>query len=59
MTKLLPLYKEKFNFTEGNNSVWTSYSSALQGLVDDKLDLGKGHFFLDNKLFSKQMKKII
>ena len=39
MTELLPMYKDKFNFTM-ENETWSRYSKVIEGLVEDKLDFG-------------------
>ena len=39
MTELLPMYKDKFNFSI-ENETWNKYSDVIQGLVEDKLDFG-------------------
>ena len=48
MTELLPIYKDKFNFTM-ENETWSKYSAVIQGLVEDKLDFGMITCFIQRK----------
>ena len=48
MTELLPIYKDKFNFTM-ENETWSKYSAVIQGLVEDKLDFGMNTCFIQRK----------
>ena len=49
MTELLPMYKDKFNFTM-ENETWSKYSDVIQGLVEDKLDFGMIICFIEKKI---------
>ena len=54
MTELLPMFKDKFNFTM-ENETWSKYSDVIQGLVEDKLDFGMIICFISRVLLVCQL----